>query len=393
MQPDDSHGRGPLSGVRVLDLTRVLAGPFGTMLLADLGADVIKVEHPERGDDTRHFGPPFIGGESTYFLSINRGKRSITCDMKTDVGRDVLRRLIAVSDVLIENFRPGVLERLGFGVDAVREQNPRLIYASISGFGHQGLKEYVASPGYDLLCQSLSGVASLTGHEDSPPSKAGVSIGDLVSGLYAVHGILAALYERQRTGRGRRVDIAMLDGLVSLLTYQAGAYLLGGKVPSRMGNKHPSICPFETLRTGDGFLAVCCGNDKQFERFAEAVGVPELAEDPRFATNAARVERRPELIVILERALSAQNGAHWMRVLTAADVPCGPIQTVDAALAHPQLAARGMRPTVAHPTLGELDAVGCAVRFDGAPSFKARPAPLLGQHTDEVLAELGLSIS
>ena len=359
-------------------------------MLADMGADVIKVEHPDRGDDTRHFGPPFLGdGHSTYFLSINRGKRSMTADLKSERGQEVLRRLIERSDVLIENFRPGVLERLGFGPEACRTINDRLIYVSISGFGHDGLPQYVQAPGYDLLAQSLSGVASLTGPKDAPPSKAGVSIGDLVAGLYAVHGILAALYQREQTGKGRRVDIAMLDGLVSLLTYQAGAWLLAGKQPSRIGNQHPSICPFETLTVQGGHLAVCCGNDKQFGRLAQALQLPELSADPRFVTNPQRVQNRPALIQRLEAVLSQHPAEHWLEVLSVADVPCAPIQTVDQALAHPQLLARGMVAPVQHPELGELMQVGCPVRFDGQPSFNKQPAPGLGQHTDEILAELG----
>ena len=268
--------------------------------------------------------------------------------------------------------------------------NPRLVYASISGFGHDGLPEYVRAPGYDLLAQSLSGVASLTGSPSAPPSKAGVSIGDLVSGLYAVQGILAALYERERTGRGRRVDISMLDGLASLLTYQAGAYLMAGKVPRRMGNQHPSICPFETLRTADGYIAVCCGNDRQFERLTAALGCPDLASEPRFATNGDRVQNRPALIALLEAALVESSSVEWLERLTAADVPVGPIQSVDQALAHPQLKARGMLVTMDHPTHGPLESLGCPIRLDGAPSVSPLPPPRLGEHTEEILQELGL---
>ncbi len=383
---------GPLHGVRILDLTRVLSGPFGTMLLADLGADVIKVEHPSGGDDTRRFGPPFLGEESTYFMSINRGKRSITLDLKSEKGRAAMSRLIDRSDVLVENFRPGVADRLGFGWETVTDQNPRLIYASLSGYGHAGLPEFVTAPGYDLLMQALSGVASLTGQTDGPPTKAGISIGDLVAGLYAAHGILAALYDRERTGRGRRVDIAMLDGLVSLLTYQGSAYLLGNKVPHRMGNQHPSICPFETVRTANGHIVVCCGNDAQFERLCVALEAPSLADEPRFATNASRVQHRPALIERLEATLMTQSTDHWLGVLSrpGQEVPSAPLQGVDEALAHPQLAARGMLSTVQHSTLGELPAIGCPVRLDDKPSFHSRPAPHLGEHTAEILAELGL---
>ncbi len=390
MPTDDNTLPAPLTGVRVLDLTRVLAGPFATMLLADLGADVIKVERPDGGDDTRRFGPPFRDGESTYFLSINRGKRSITCDLKSDAGQEVLRRLIASSDVLIENFRPGVLDRLGFSAQAAQEINPRLIYASISGFGHAGLPEHVKAPGYDLMVQSLSGVASLTGPADAPPSKAGVSIGDLTSGLYAVHGILAALYEREKTGKGRRVDIAMLDGLVSLLAYQAGAWLLGDKKPTRMGNQHPSICPFEAVRASDGYLAICCGNDRQFIRLAAALERQDLCDDPRFSTNAERVVHRAELIPILQALFEPSPLAHWLPLLNDAGIPCAPMQSVDEALEHPQLAARGMLGTVDHSKLGPIPAVGCPVQLEGSSTFNSLPAPLLGEHTDAIMAELGL---
>ncbi|MFT5430341.1 MAG: crotonobetainyl-CoA:carnitine CoA-transferase CaiB-like acyl-CoA transferase [Myxococcota bacterium] len=386
---DTESPPGPLAGVKVLDLTRVLAGPFGTMLLADLGADVIKVERPGRGDDTRTFGPPFVGGESTYFMSINRGKRSVAVDIKTDHGREVLGRLIDQCDVIVENFRPGVLERLGFGWDAVHARNPRAVYASVSGFGHAGIAEHVQSPGYDLMIQAMSGVASLTGRPDSDPTKAGISVGDLVAGLYAVHGILAALYEREKTGVGRRVDIAMLDGLVSLLTYQAGSYLMADKIPFRMGNQHPSICPFETVVCSDGHLVICCGNDAQFDRLAPAFGRPDWTSDERFSTNSARVQNRPALIEQIEAVTKSDSVAALRTRLAAADVPCAPILSVDEALTHPQLLARSMVGEVNHPTAGTLRTLGCPIRIGDEASFNSRPAPTLGQHTDEILAELG----
>ena len=382
----------PLSGVRILDLTRVLAGPFATQQLADLGADVIKIERPERGDDTRGFGPPFIDGESTYFMSINRGKRSVVLDFKSERGRSILEQLIVRSDVLIENFRPGVLERLGFSWQTMQKLNPKLIYASISGFGHDGLPEFTQAPGYDLMIQSLAGVASLTGDPDSPPSKAGISIGDLVGGLYAVQGILAALYDRHNTGRGRRVDIAMFDGLVSLLTYHAGNYLGTGNVPQRMGNRHPSICPFETLKCADDYIAVCCGNDAQFIRLTEALELPQLATDVRFDTNAHRVEHRDQLIPIIQDALAREPAKYWLERLKQPefDVPCAAIETLNKVLTHPQLHARGLLEVVQHPRLGALEAVGSPVRIDGNPSFNMRPPPELGEHTLEVILELEL---
>ncbi|MFT7625742.1 MAG: crotonobetainyl-CoA:carnitine CoA-transferase CaiB-like acyl-CoA transferase, partial [Myxococcota bacterium] len=317
----------------------------------------------------------------------------VAIDLKSPTGQEAMRALIQRSDVLVENFRPGVLERLGFGVEAARALNPRLIYASISGFGNEGLPEFVASPGYDLLAQSLSGVASLTGPADASPSKAGISIGDLVGGLYAVQGIMAALYERERTGLGKRVDISMLDGLVSLLTYQASAWLVGGKPPGRLGNQHPSICPFETLRTSDGHLSVCCGNDKQFAALATALERPELLEDERFGSNSSRVQHRPILIPILEAVLAAHPSATWLPLLTEAGVPCAQICDVPTALEHPQLAARGMIGEVDHPTAGTIKAIATPIRLDGVAAFTPVPSPTLGQHTTEILEELGLDPS
>jgi crotonobetainyl-CoA:carnitine CoA-transferase CaiB-like acyl-CoA transferase len=385
----------PLDGVQVLDLTRVLAGPFATMLLADLGADVIKLERPGTGDDTRRFGPPFLDGESTYFLSINRGKRSVVVDLKSDEGVSAVRDLAAESDVLIENFRPGVLKRLGLGYDDLSATNQRLIYASISGFGHEGLEQYVNSPGYDLLIQSLSGVVSLTGDPNGMATKAGVSIGDLVGGLYAVHGVLAALYAREHTGRGQRIDVAMLDGLVSLLTYQAGSFLGTGKIPTRMGNRHPSICPFETFSAADGHMAICCGNDAQFKRLAKALDQADLASDPRFETNAGRVQQRDELIPILAGILGRHPVQFWIEKLSLPefDVPCAPIQDVGEALAHPQLEARGMIREVDHPKLGKLPAIGCPIRMNGQSLFNERPAPLLGEHTEQIIGSISGSDS
>jgi crotonobetainyl-CoA:carnitine CoA-transferase CaiB-like acyl-CoA transferase len=384
---------GPLHGIRVLDLTRVLAGPFATMILADLGADVIKVERPGGGDDTRGFGPPFLGDESTYFLSINRGKRSIVVNMKTEEGQQVLQTLAGRSDVLVENFRAGVLDRVGMGYDVLSTRYERLIYASISGFGHDGLDEFAKAPGYDLLVQSLSGVVSLTGFPDGPGTKAGISIGDLVGGLYCVHGILAALYAREKTGRGQRVDISMLDGLASLLTYQAGSFLGTGDVPLRMGSRHPSICPFEIMTTQDGQLAICCGNDGQFERLVKALGLPDLVDDDRFSTNVARVGHREELLPLLMERFGAHSTAHWLAVLAQpdVDVPSAPVQTVEGALEHPQLQARGMLRTMTHPTAGTLRVVGCPIRMGGQSLFNERPAPVYGEHTEQILRELGLS--
>ena len=366
----------PLDGVRVLDLTRVLAGPFATMLLADLGADVLKIEQAS-GDDTRHFGPPFVGGESTYFLAINRGKRSLVLDLKSPDGIAELLRLAARSDVLVENFRPGVLDRLGIGAKTLRALNPRLIVASLSGFGQTGLDEWVQAPGYDLVIQALSGVMSLTGEAGGPPVKAGVSVGDLVGGLYLVQGVLAALYERERTGRGRHVDVALLDALVSLLGYQAGQLFATGQAPTRLGSRHPSICPFETVQAADGPFVLCCGNDAQFRALAAELG---LDDEPRFRTNPGRVEHHDALLALLAERFRAAPVDAWIARLGAAGVPCAPVLSLDQALAHPQLAARGMLRTLEHPTLGTLRAVSSPLVLDGEVCFAELAPPKLGDH-------------
>ncbi len=380
--------RKPLAGVRVLDLTRVLAGPFCTMMLADMGAEVIKVEEPGRGDDTRRW-PPFVGGEATYFLAVNRGKKSLTLNLKTPRGLDLLRRLARKSDVLVENFRPGTMDRLGLGDAALRRLNPRLVYCSISGFGESGPEAHRA--GYDLIVQGESGLMDITGFPDGPPVKVGTSIADLVAGLSAAHGIVLALLARSRTRRGQKVEIAMLDAMAALLTYQAGIYFGTGRRPTRKGNEHPSIVPYEVFRAADAYLTLGVANNSLWRQACAALERPELADDPRFDTEAKRVEHRAELVPLLNEILAARSADEWLKRLEAAGVPAGRIKTVAEVCESEHLKARGMIVTLPHPTAGSVTVMGVPIRLHGTPGAAAAPPPLLGQHTETVLRSvLGL---
>jgi formyl-CoA transferase/CoA:oxalate CoA-transferase len=377
---------GPLGGVTVVDLTRVLSGPYCTMVLADLGARVIKVEHPGRGDDTRHWGPPFIGAESAYFLSINRNKESVTLDFKHEGGRGVLQRLIGRADVLVENFKPGTLDRAGFGWDEVRRAYPRLVYASISGYGQTGPRR--DEPGYDAVMQAEGGLMSVTGERDGPAYRLGVAISDIVSGLFAAQGIMAALFARERTGMGQRVDIGMLDTTAALLTYQAGNFFATGVAPGRLGNRHPTIAPYETVETADGEIVIAVGNDEIWRRFCQALGHPEFAEDARFRTNRDRLANYAALRAALDDVFRARPRAEWIARLKAASVPCGEVRDVASVLADPQLAAREMVATVTHPTVGTTRVIGTPIKLSGTPGSVRTAPPTLGQHTEAVLAEL-----
>jgi formyl-CoA transferase/CoA:oxalate CoA-transferase len=380
----------PLDDLLVFDLSRVLSGPFCSMLLGDFGARVVKLEHPEGGDDTRKFGPPFVAGESTYFLSVNRNKESVAVDLKKPEGLALAQKLAARADILLENFRPGALTRLGLDYPSLREKNPRLIYASISGFGHSGDPAWSPRPGYDLAIQGMGGLASLTGAADGPPLKSGASIADLAAGMYAAIGILVALHARQRTGRGQHVDVSMLDGQISLLTYHAGAFFHTGRVPARRGNQHPSIVPYETFEASDGWFNLAVGNDSLWRDFCAAVGVPlaEAVGDPRFATNQARVENRVALGEVLRPLFASRTVADWMVLCDQAGVPSGPILDVGQALNHPQVLARGMVTTVEHPTAGPLKVTGVPVRLSETPGAVRTPPPRLGEQTNAALGEL-----
>jgi crotonobetainyl-CoA:carnitine CoA-transferase CaiB-like acyl-CoA transferase len=376
---------GPLAGIRVIDLTRVLAGPFAAMSLGDMGAEVIKIEEPGRGDDTRGW-PPFVAGEATYFLSVNRNKKSLTLNLKPPEGQDVLRRLIAKSDVVLENFRPGTMERLGFGYERLSQDNPRLIYCSISGFGESGPE--FNRPGYDLIVQGESGVMDLTGFPDGPPVKVGNSIGDLVAGMAATQGVTLALYARSRTGRGQKVEIGMLDVMASLLTYQAGLYWNAGGRPSRRGNQHPSIVPYEVFQAEDAYLTLGVANNSLWERACRAIGREDLTKDPRFDTEANRVANRAALIPILNETFGSRPAAEWLARLEEHGVPAGRIKTVAEVCESPHLRARGMAVSLAHPKAGAITVMGVPIRLRDTPGAAVLPPPLLGEHTDEILSRL-----
>ena len=378
----------PLDDLLVLDLSRILSGPYCTMFLADLGARVLKVERPGGGDDTRRFGPPFVNGQSTYFLSINRGKESVALDLKHPSGREIARSLAARADVLVQNFRPGAAERLGLGWEDLRRDTPRLVYASISGYGIEGLPEFSRRPGYDVVVQGLGGLPSVTGPPEGPPYKVGTSIADLVAGLLAPQGVMAALLARERTGEGQHVDISMLDGQVSLLTYLATMHWATGEVPPRLGNAHPSIVPYETYAAADGHLNIAVANDAHFRTFCGVIGRPELSEDPRFADNPSRVEHRVELNAVLQPILATRTAAEWQEALGGAGLVCGPIQDVPAALSHPQVLARDMVVDLEHPAYGVVKVLGSPWRLSGTPAGPTTAPPVLGEHTEAVLRDL-----
>ena len=369
----------------MLDLTRVLAGPFCSMILGDMGAEIIKVEEPGKGDDTRGW-PPFSGGEATYFLSVNRNKKSLTLNMKAPDGQAILRRLVAKADVVLENFRPGTMERLGFGYDALRKLNPRLIYCAISGFGESGPE--ASRPGYDLIVQGESGVMDLTGFADGPPVKVGNSVADLVSGMAAAHGVTLALLSRARTGKGQKVEIGMLDVMASLLTYQAGLYWNGGGWPARRGNQHPSIVPYEVFQAQDAYMTLGVANNSLFDRMCRAIGREELAKDPRFDSEASRVTNREVLVPLLNSIFSTRPASDWLKRLDEAGVPAGRIKTVAEVCDSEHLRARGMFVSLNHPKAGAVTAMGVPIRLWDTPGAAQAPAPLLGQHTDEILTGL-----
>jgi crotonobetainyl-CoA:carnitine CoA-transferase CaiB-like acyl-CoA transferase len=372
----------PLEGITVLDLTRVLSGPYCTMLLADMGARVIKIEQPGKGDDTRAWGPPFLEGESAYFLSINRNKESVTLDFKHPDGRAALDRLMAKADVLVENFRPGTLKKLGLDYAALATAHPRLVHCSISGFGQTGPRS--REPGYDAVMQGEGGLMSITGAADGPPYRLGVAIADIVSGIFAAYGVALALYARERTGRGQQVDLAMLDAVAALLTYQAGNYFASGTAPTRLGNRHPSIVPYETFSAADGDFVLAVGNDELWRRFCAVVA---FNDDGRFATNRQRVTAYDELRPLVADALRTHTRQHWIERLTAAGVPCGSVRNLQEVFDDAQLAARQMIARIPHPTIGPLQVLGVPVKLSDTPGEVRAAPPLIGQHTDAVLMQ------
>jgi formyl-CoA transferase/CoA:oxalate CoA-transferase len=377
----------PLDGITVLDLTRVLSGPYCTMMLGDLGARIIKIEQPGRGDDTRAWGPPFLDGESAYFLSINRNKESITLDFKAPAGRQILDRLLAKADVLVENFRPGTLAKLGLDYPSLAASYPRLVYCSISGFGHTGPRSSEA--GYDAVMQAEGGLMSITGNPDGPPFRLGVAIADVATGMFAAQGVTAALLARERTGQGQHVDIAMLDSVVALLSYQAGIFFATGTAPGRLGNRHPTIVPYETFRAADGDFVLAVGNDDQWQRFCRVAG---LQDDERFATNSLRVTHYASLKPVLDERIARDPRAFWIEGLRQAGVPCGSVRDLGELFADPQVEARDMLAHLDHATLGRLQQTGTPLKLSATPGGPRSAPPLLGAHTESVLVnDLGLT--
>ena len=386
----------PLTGIRVLDLSRVLAGPWAGQLLADLGADVVKVEKPQGGDDTRAWGPPYLKdgsgrdtSEATYFLCANRNKRSVAIDIATPEGQSQVRHLAQNADVVLENFKVGGLKRYGLDYASLKEANPRLVYCSITGFGQTG--PYAARAGYDFLIQGMGGLMSVTGRPDGEPGagpqKVGVALTDIMTGLYATIAVQAALAEREKSGLGQHIDLALLDVQIACLANQASNYLAGQQVPRRMGNAHPNIVPYQDFPTADGDIILAVGNDEQFARFCAVAGHPEWANDERFSTNPQRVAHRAVLVPLLRQATVSRTSADWIAALEAAGVPCGPINRIDEVFADPQVRARGLHIDMDHPLAGSVPLVANPIRLSGSPVTYRTPPPTLGQHTAEVLAQ------
>ncbi len=387
---------GPLHGLRIFDLTRILAGPTCTQILGDLGADIIKIERPGAGDDTRKFAPPFLKDdqgrdtdESAYFASANRNKRSITLDLTQAKGQQVAHRLIGKSDVLVENFKTGGLAKYGLGYDQLKDTYPGLVYCSITGFGHTG--PYAKRPGYDVLIQGMGGFMSVTGDPDGDPQKAGIPISDLMAGMYAAVAINAALRHRELTGQGQFLDIGMLDTTTAMLSIMGANYLATGEVPPRLGNAHPNIVPYQSFPTADGDIVLAVGNDAQFARFCDLAGCTELTEDERFATNGSRVQNRQIIVPILRDIIKQKSSKFWLEGLQERSVSCGPINRLDQVFADEQVQAREMQLKMPHPVAGDkpIDLIASPIRMSETPTSYRYPPPLLGQHTDQVLREVG----
>ena len=389
----------PLDGVRIFDLTRILAGPTATQLLGDLGADVIKIERPDQGDDTRKWGPPYVKGsdgedttESAYYLCANRSKRSITIDLASADGIALAKRLLAECDVLVENFKVGSLAKLGLGYEQLKEEFPGLVYCSVTGFGQTG--PYAERAGYDFLAQGMGGIMSVTGTPGVEPVKVGVGIADVMTGMYAATNILAALRHRDRTGEGQHIDVCLLDTQVAWLVNEGTNYLVSGEVPQPLGNEHPNIVPYKVFPTADGHVILACGNDRQFQGWCDVAGADELKNNPDYATNPLRLKNRVALYAAMPDYMMTKTTDEWVAALEAAKVPCGPVNTIDRAFADPQVQARGMRIDLPHPLAGEgtVPLIANPVKLSGTPVRYRYAPPTLGQHTDEVLAEiLGLS--
>ncbi|QVQ25084.1 CaiB/BaiF CoA transferase family protein [Achromobacter deleyi] len=391
----------PLTGIRVLDLTRVLAGPWCTQNLADLGAEVIKIERPGSGDDTRAWGPPYLKDEAghdtteaAYYLSANRNKMSVALDIASPRGAELVRELALQSDILVENFKVGGLSKYGLDYDSLKEINPRLIYCSITGFGQTG--PYASRPGYDFMIQGMGGLMSITGERDDlpggGPQKAGVAVADLMTGMYSTVGILAALLERAKSGLGQHIDMALLDCQVTMLANQNLNFMTSGTAPKRAGNAHQNLVPYQVFAASDGHLIVAVGNDSQFRNYCGAIGLPELSADPRFSTNPQRVKNREELVPLLAERMATGERDHWLAALESVGVPAGPINTLDQVYEDPHVLARGMKRELPHPAAGTVPMAASPLKFSGSPVEYRRPPPMLGEHTEQVLSEkLGLS--
>ncbi|HLE43389.1 MAG TPA: CoA transferase, partial [Methylomirabilota bacterium] len=381
---------GPLAHLRIIDLSRVVAGPLATQIFSDYGAEVIKIEQPRVGDDSRHWAPPRArDGQASYFFAVNRGKQSITIDLKHPRGRGLVVELARRGDVLVENFTPGTMDRLGLGAETVRAANPRLVYCSISGFGATG--PYRERAGYDAIMQGFTGLMSITGEPDGPPVKVGVALIDVISALYAHGAILAALEHRSRTGEGQHLELSLMECGIAALINAATAYLVGGEVQGRWGHAHPSLVPYQAFRARDGYLMVGAGNERLWKAFCEVLGAPEWADDPRYDGNAKRVARRAELVRLIEERLAARTRDEWVTAFANAGLPAGPINDIAEVFADPQVGYRGMAVEVEHPTAGRIRLPGVPVKFAGTPARIQGPPPRLGEHTDAVLRQvLGL---
>lgn len=379
----------PLAGLKVVDLSRFIAGPYCTMKLGDMGAEVIKVETPDRGDDSRALGPPFLEGESAYYLSFNRNKKSITLNMREEKGKEILRRLIADADVFIENFRIGVTEKMGLTYDDVKKIKEDIIYCSVTGYGHNS--PYREKPSFDVMIQGEAGLMSITGFPDGPPQRVGVAIADILGGFHAVEGILLALLVRNNTGKGQFVDVSLMDSIISILTYQAGNYLATGDAPQRVGNRHPMITPYESFETSDGYVIFAVGNQRLWETFVKALDREDLNEDSRFADMKSRNQHPGELKEILENLTRQRTTEEWVKVMEDAGVPCGRIRTIDQVLSDPHVDVREMVVEKEHPKAGMIKLTGVPTKLSLTPGEVSSPPPTLGQHTDQVLSELGYS--
>jgi crotonobetainyl-CoA:carnitine CoA-transferase CaiB-like acyl-CoA transferase len=378
---------GPLEGIRVVDLSRIVVGPYCTMVLGDMGADVLKVEIPGIGDETRMWGPPFTGGESAYYISLNKNKRSLTLDFRKKEGAEILRRLIAISDVLVENYRMGALDKAGFGYDAVKELNPRIIYCSVTGYGPTGPMAHQV--GVDVVVAAEAGLIGITGEKDRPPSKVGVAITDILTALFAQGAIANALYHREKTGIGQKLDLSLFESQVATLFNLSQSYLVSGDIPQRWGLAHASIVPYQGFHTkDDAYIMVGVTSEKMWEKFCQIMGIPEFKSDPRFNENKKRVLNRDQLVPLLEEKIAARDSDDWISAFRAVGIPCGRVNTMDRVFSHPQIRPRNMVVELDHPTAQKVKLVGVPVKYSETPGSVRLPPPLLGQHTDAILSEL-----